>query len=84
MKRRLVLAGTITAATLTTLVVPVAHYAVWNVTASVPTGLYAIRGTASLQVGERVAVDPPLDSAQPLSLWSLRSLGGRRHLRRRG
>lgn len=59
MKRRLILAAGVAAAALVTLVVPVAHYAVWNATASVPTGLYAIRGTASLQVGERVAVDPP-------------------------
>lgn len=67
MKRRLVLAGTITAATLATLVVPVAHYVVWNVTASVPTGLYVIRGKASLQVGERVAVDPPPELARLLA-----------------
>ncbi len=59
MKRRLVLAVSVAVAMLATLVVPVAHYAVWNVTASVPTGLYAIRGKASLHVGERVAVDPP-------------------------
>jgi conjugative transfer signal peptidase TraF len=32
---------------------------VWNATASVPTGLYAIRGKASLNVGERVAIEPP-------------------------
>jgi type IV secretory pathway protease TraF len=32
---------------------------VWNATASVPTGLYAIRGKASLHVGERVAIEPP-------------------------
>ncbi|MFL0670682.1 MAG: S26 family signal peptidase [Erythrobacter sp.] len=42
-----------------TLAVPVARFAVWNVTASVPTGLYAIRGKASLHVGERVAIEPP-------------------------
>lgn len=59
MKRRLMLAAGVAAATLATLVVPVAHHAVWNVTPSVPTGLYAIRGKASLHVGERVAVDPP-------------------------
>lgn len=59
MKRGLVLAASVAAATLATLVVPVSHYVVWNVTASVPTGLYAIRGKASLHVGERVAVDPP-------------------------
>ena len=60
MKRRIVLlAGCVTAATLATLAVPVSRYAVWNASASVPTGLYAIRGRASLHVGERVAILPP-------------------------
>ena len=60
MKRRIVLlAGCVTAATLATLAVPVSRYAVWNISASVPTGLYAIRRKASLHVGERVAIDPP-------------------------
>ena len=60
MKRRtVVLAGGIAAATLATLAVPVSRYAVWNASASVPTGLYAIRGRASLHVGERVAILPP-------------------------
>ncbi len=60
MKRRtLLLAGLVAAATLATLAVPVSRYAVWNASASVPTGLYAIRGKASLHVGERVAVEPP-------------------------
>ena len=60
MKRRtVVLAGGIAAATLATLAVPVSRYAVWNISASVPTGLYAIRRKASLHVGERVAIDPP-------------------------
>ena len=60
MKRRtVVLAGGIAAATLATLAVPVSRYAVWNASASVPTGLYAIRGKASLHVGERVAIEPP-------------------------
>lgn len=53
------LAGAVVAATLATLAVPVSRYAVWNATASVPTGLYAIRGKASLHVGERVAIEPP-------------------------
>ena len=60
MKRRIVLlAGCVTAATLATLAVPVSRYAVWNASASVPTGLYAIRRKASLHVDERVAIDPP-------------------------
>ncbi|MEO7247355.1 MAG: S26 family signal peptidase [Novosphingobium sp.] len=58
---RFLLAGIVAAATLATLAVPVSRYAVWNATASVPTGLYAIRGKASLHVGERVAIDPPPD-----------------------
>ncbi|MBU2605155.1 MAG: S26 family signal peptidase [Alphaproteobacteria bacterium] len=58
-RRSFILAGAVAAATLATLTVPVSRYAVWNVTASVPTGLYAIRGKASLHVGERIAVEPP-------------------------
>jgi conjugative transfer signal peptidase TraF len=56
---RFLLAGVVAAVTLATLTVPVSRYAVWNATASVPTGLYAIRGKASLHVGERVAIEPP-------------------------
>ncbi len=60
MKRRsIIFAAIVGCATLSTLAVPVARFAVWNATASVPTGLYAIRGTASLHVGERVAIEPP-------------------------
>jgi len=58
-RRRFLLAGAVVAAALATLTVPVSRYAVWNATASVPTGLYAIRGKASLHVGERVAIEPP-------------------------
>ena len=58
-RRRFMLAGIVVAATLATLTMPVSRYAVWNATASVPTGLYAIRGKASLHVGERVAIEPP-------------------------
>jgi conjugative transfer signal peptidase TraF len=60
MKSRTILfAASIVAATLATLTVPVSRTAVWNMTASVPTGLYLIRGKQSIHVGERVAVDPP-------------------------
>ena len=60
MKRRTTLiAAIVVTATLATLTVPVSRYAVWNASASVPTGLYAIRGKASLHVGERVAIEPP-------------------------
>ena len=58
-RRSFILAGVVVAATLATLTVPVSRYAVWNATASVPTGLYSIRGKASLHVGERVAIEPP-------------------------
>ena len=57
-RRGFVLAGVVVAASLAKLTVPVSRYAVWNATASVPTGLYAIRGKASLHVGERVAIEP--------------------------
>ncbi len=60
MKRRTVLiAGTVAASALLSAALPVSRVLVWNATASVPTGLYHIRGTASLHVGERVAIDPP-------------------------
>lgn len=69
-RRSFFLAGVVVAATLATLTVPVSRYAVWNATASVPTGLYAIRGKASLHVGERIAIEPPPE---------LRSLLAERH-----
>lgn len=52
-------AASVVAATLATLTVPVSRYAVWNASASVPTGLYLIRGKQSIHVGERVAIEPP-------------------------
>lgn len=58
-RRRFLLAGLAAAATLATLTVPVPRVAMWNVTTSVPTGLYVIRVKAGLQVGERVAIEPP-------------------------
>lgn len=60
MKSRTILfAASIVAATLATLTVPVSRTAVWNITASVPTGLYLIRCKQSIHVGERVAIQPP-------------------------
>lgn len=60
MKRRTILiAGTVAASALLSAALPVSRVLVWNATASVPTGLYHIRGTASLHVRERVAIDPP-------------------------
>jgi conjugative transfer signal peptidase TraF len=52
-------AASVVAATLATLTVPVSRTVVWNTTASVPTGLYLIRGKQSIHVGERVAIQPP-------------------------
>lgn len=60
MKRRTcLLAGLAVTAALASAAWPLSRVLVWNVTASVPTGLYHIRGKASLYVGERVAIDPP-------------------------
>lgn len=57
--RRLLLACGVTAATLATLAAPAPAYIVWNASASVPTGLYAIGGKTALALGERVAIAPP-------------------------
>lgn len=57
--RTVLFAGSVAFAALATLVVPVTHHLVWNASPSIPTGLYAIRGKASLHVGERVAIEPP-------------------------
>lgn len=60
MKRpTVILAGSVAAAALVSAALPLARILIWNATESVPTGLYHIRGTASLHVGERVAIDPP-------------------------
>lgn len=60
MKRRtIIIAGIASVAALLSAALPLARDLVWNATASVPTGLYHIRGKASLHVGERVAIDPP-------------------------
>ena len=55
------LAGSVAFAALATLFVPVTHHLVWNASPSIPTGLYAIRGKASLHVGEHVAIEPPAE-----------------------
>lgn len=60
MKRRtILLASMVAAATMLSAALPTSRVLVWNATASVPIGLYHIRGTASLHVGERVAINPP-------------------------
>ncbi|MBL4718668.1 MAG: S26 family signal peptidase [Erythrobacter sp.] len=53
------MAGTVCAAALVSAALPLSRILIWNATASVPTGLYHIGGTTGLQVGERVAIDPP-------------------------
>jgi len=58
-RKPFLVAAIVASATIATLIMPVSRFAIWNVTASVPTGLYLIRGTANLHVGERVAIDPP-------------------------
>lgn len=57
--RTVLIAACVATATLATLVFPVSRYAVWNASASVPTGLYLIRDKQSLHVSERVAIAPP-------------------------
>jgi conjugative transfer signal peptidase TraF len=57
--RTALFAASIIVATLATLTVPVSRTSVWNMTASVPTGLYLIRGKQSIHAGERVAIQPP-------------------------
>jgi len=50
-RRRFLLAGVAAASTLATLTMPVSRYALWNATASVPTGFYAVRDKEGLEVG---------------------------------
>ncbi len=56
---RFLIPAMVAAATLATLTIPVARFAIWNRTASVPTGLYLIHRKTGLHVGERVAIAPP-------------------------
>ena len=58
-KRRAVLVAGTAAAALLSAVLPLPRLLVWNVTPSVPTGLYRIGDAAGLRTGERVALDPP-------------------------
>lgn len=61
MKRGTVLlAGTVAAAALLSVAAPLSRVLVWNMTPSVPTGLYRVGDAAGLRVGERIALDPPL------------------------
>lgn len=56
---QILLVSGVSVATLATLTMPSSHFAIWNATASVPTGLYLVRGKDSLHLGERVAIAPP-------------------------
>ncbi|MXP30173.1 S26 family signal peptidase [Porphyrobacter algicida] len=58
-KRFVILAGGVIVAALLSAALPFSWVLVWNATASVPTGLYLIRGQSGLHVDERVAIDPP-------------------------
>lgn len=58
-RRTACLAGAVALATLLSAVVPVSRQFIWNATASVPTGLYHIGGKSGLQIGDRVAIEPP-------------------------
>ena len=57
-RRTAFLAGMVAAATLASIAIPFSRLLVWNVTASVPVGLYSIGGKTGLQRGDRVAIDP--------------------------
>ena len=60
MNRRIAIVGGLAALlALGSLALPMTRPLVWNVSASVPTGLYAIRGKNSLHVGDRIAIAPP-------------------------
>src|SRR3546814_11944841 len=96
MKARTALfAGSVAFAVLATLVVPTATHLVWNASPSIPTGLYAIRGKASLHVGERVAIEPPAELRRMMRERDRKSvvegksvsvrvdLGGRRNIKKK-
>ncbi len=53
------LAAAIAIATLTSVLLPPARLLVWNITPSVPTGLYRIEPARQLRPGDRVAIAPP-------------------------
>lgn len=69
-KRWSILASLVTFAVATTLVVRPGPMLIWNASASVPIGLYAIVAAGRLQVTELVAVDPPPELASFLAVRS--------------
>ncbi len=62
------LSAILCAALLSTLGADVAPRLIWNASASVPVGLYAVLPTSSPQLGDLVLVDPPEDLAGYLDL----------------
>ena len=66
-KRWSIVAGLIALAAAATVVIRPTPLLIWNATASVPIGLYAIEATGRLHVSELVAVDPPSDLASFLA-----------------
>lgn len=64
MKRAaLVIACIVSAAAASSTVLPLPRLLVWNVTASVPRGLYLVHPADMLRTGDRVAIMPPPDLA---------------------
>lgn len=60
MKRRaVIIAAAAAALAMASLALPERRPLVWNVTSSVPTGLYWIDAKRALRVGDRVAIAPP-------------------------
>ena len=60
MRRRAIIVAAIAAGlAMASLELPARRPLVWNVTHSVPTGLYWIGGKDALAVGDRVAIEPP-------------------------
>ena len=51
-------AAAVAIAAIASVVAPMKRVLIWNASASLPTGLYHLRGTAALHVGERVAIAP--------------------------
>ncbi|MDT0684042.1 S26 family signal peptidase [Roseicyclus sp. F158] len=60
------LSATLCAGTLSTVAIDVAPRVIWNASASVPVGLYAVLPTSSPQLGDLVLVEPPEDLARYL------------------
>ena len=62
------LSATLCTGTLSTLALDVSSRLIWNASASVPVGLYAVLPISSPQLGDLALVDPPDDLARFLDL----------------